>query len=50
MPSVPPTMNAVAITTPGGPEVLKLTQLPTPRLATITPYVLGNTSRNFASP
>ena len=31
MPSVPPTMNAVAITTPGGPEVLKLTQLPTPK-------------------
>jgi NADPH:quinone reductase len=30
MPSVPPTMNAVAITTPGGPDVLKLTQLPTP--------------------
>jgi len=27
---------------------LELTQLPTPRLATITPYVLGNTSRNFA--
>jgi NADPH2:quinone reductase len=31
MPSAPPTMNAVAITTPGGPEVLKLTELPTPR-------------------
>src|SRR5262245_5293874 len=31
MPSAPPTMHAVAITTPGGPEVLKLTELPTPR-------------------
>jgi len=31
MPSVPPTMNAVAIATPGGPEVLRLTQLPTPK-------------------
>jgi putative PIG3 family NAD(P)H quinone oxidoreductase len=31
MPSVPPTMNAVAITTPGGPEVLRLTQQPTPK-------------------
>jgi NADPH:quinone reductase len=30
MPSVPPTMNAVAITSPGGPEVLKITELPTP--------------------
>jgi len=28
---VPPTMNAVAIATPGGPEVLRLTQLPTPK-------------------
>jgi putative PIG3 family NAD(P)H quinone oxidoreductase len=33
MPSAPPTMKAVAITTPGGPEVLKLTELPTPRPA-----------------
>jgi NADPH2:quinone reductase len=31
MPSVPPTMTAVAITTPGGPEVLRLTQQPTPK-------------------
>jgi putative PIG3 family NAD(P)H quinone oxidoreductase len=31
MPSAPPTMNAVAITTPGGPEVLKLTELSTPK-------------------
>jgi putative PIG3 family NAD(P)H quinone oxidoreductase len=31
MPSAPPTMNAVAITTPGGPEVLKLGQVPTPK-------------------
>ncbi|HWE16594.1 MAG TPA: NAD(P)H-quinone oxidoreductase [Hyphomicrobiaceae bacterium] len=31
MPSPPPTMNAVSITTPGGPDVLKITQLPTPK-------------------
>jgi putative PIG3 family NAD(P)H quinone oxidoreductase len=30
MPSAPPTMNAVAIAAPGGPEVLKLTEVPTP--------------------
>jgi NADPH:quinone reductase len=34
MPSAPPTMNAVAITTPGGPEVLKLAEVPTPRPGT----------------
>ena len=33
MPSAPPTMNAVAIATPGGPEVLKVTELPTPKPA-----------------
>jgi NADPH2:quinone reductase len=31
MPSLPPTMRAVAITSPGGPDVLKLAQVPTPR-------------------
>jgi NADPH2:quinone reductase len=31
MPSVPDTMTAVAITTPGGPEVLKADSLPTPK-------------------
>jgi NADPH2:quinone reductase len=31
MPSLPPTMTAVAITAPGGPEVLRPTELPTPR-------------------
>ena len=31
MPSPPPTMHAVAITTPGGPEVLKMVEQPTPR-------------------
>jgi NADPH2:quinone reductase len=31
MPSLPPTMRAVAITSPGGPDVLKLAELPTPR-------------------
>jgi NADPH2:quinone reductase len=31
MPSLPPTMRAVTISTPGGPEVLKLAELPTPR-------------------
>jgi NADPH2:quinone reductase len=34
MPSAPPTMNAVAITTPGGPEVLKLAEVPAPRPGT----------------
>jgi len=31
MPSVPETMTAVAITTPGGPEVLKAQSMPTPK-------------------
>lgn len=31
MPSLPETMSAVAIAGPGGPEVLKLTQVPVPR-------------------
>jgi NADPH2:quinone reductase len=31
MPNLPPTMNAVAITAPGGPEVLKVSQAPTPK-------------------
>ena len=31
MPSLPPTMRAVAISSPGGPEVLKLAELPMPR-------------------
>jgi NADPH2:quinone reductase len=31
MPTTPPTMTAVAITAPGGPEVLKATSLPTPQ-------------------
>ena len=31
MPTPPPTMHAVAITAPGGPEVLQLTSLPAPR-------------------
>jgi NADPH2:quinone reductase len=30
MPTLPPTMSAVAITAPGGPEVLQVTQVPTP--------------------
>ncbi|HEX6000667.1 MAG TPA: NAD(P)H-quinone oxidoreductase [Hyphomicrobiaceae bacterium] len=30
MPSLPDTMSAVAITSPGAPDVLKLTQVPTP--------------------
>src|SRR5262245_50954425 len=29
--SPPPTMNVVAITTPGGPEVLQITNVPTPK-------------------
>ena len=31
MPNPPPTMSAVAITTPGGPEVLELSSQPTPK-------------------
>ncbi|MFZ1104324.1 MAG: NAD(P)H-quinone oxidoreductase [Hyphomicrobiaceae bacterium] len=31
MPSLPPTMRAVAISSPGGPEVLQLAELPMPR-------------------
>lgn len=31
MPSTPETMTAVAITTPGGPDVLKATNMPTPK-------------------
>ena len=31
MPSLPPTMRAVAISSPGGPEVLKLAEQPIPR-------------------
>ena len=31
MPSPPPTMRAVAIATPGGPEVLKIAEMPTPK-------------------
>jgi NADPH2:quinone reductase len=31
MPSLPPTMRAVAISSPGGPEVLKLAEQPMPR-------------------
>jgi NADPH2:quinone reductase len=31
MPTLPPTMRAVAISAPGGPEVLKLTEMPIPR-------------------
>jgi NADPH2:quinone reductase len=31
MPSLPPTMSAVAIAAPGGPEVLTLTQVPKPK-------------------
>ena len=31
MPTPPPTMHAVAITAPGGPEVLQLASLPAPR-------------------
>ncbi len=31
MPTPPPTMRAVAIAAPGGPEVLQLAELPTPR-------------------
>jgi NADPH:quinone reductase len=31
MPTLPATMRAVAISTPGGPEVLKLTEAPTPK-------------------
>jgi NADPH2:quinone reductase len=31
MPSLPPTMTAVVIATPGGPDALKITEQPTPR-------------------
>ena len=31
MATIPPTMTAVAISTPGGPEVLKATSMPTPK-------------------
>src|SRR5262245_30647042 len=31
MPSAPPAMSAIAITSPGGPDVLKVTEVPTPK-------------------
>jgi NADPH2:quinone reductase len=31
MPTLPPTMRAVAISSPGGPEVLKIAEMPMPR-------------------